>query len=107
MQAAPQHTLRTRPASPGPSDWFDGAVNSMAGHRRAAFAVDGWASAWPERGALAAAGLVVAYSTISSRAFLARAAPMAVPTFFSSSGGGSTAGMPSASIHSSRAQPVV
>jgi hypothetical protein len=41
------------------------------------------------------------------RAFLARAAPMAVLTSCSSSGGGSTAGIPSDSIHSSRPQPVV
>jgi hypothetical protein len=41
------------------------------------------------------------------RDFLARAAPMAVFTSCSSSGGGSTAGIPSVSIHSSRPQPVV
>ena len=44
---------------------------------------------------------------MSSRAFLARAAPIAVFTLFCSSGGGSTAGRPSASIHNSRVQPVV
>ena len=32
---------------------------------------------------------------------------MAVTTFFSSSGGGRTAGIPSDSIQSSRAQPIV
>ena len=46
------------------------------------------------------------YSMVS-RLALARAAPIAVFTSFSSSGGGSTAGRPSASIHSSRDQPVV
>jgi hypothetical protein len=44
---------------------------------------------------------------MSFRAILARAAPMAVLTSFVSSGGGRTAGIPSASIHSSRVQPVV
>ena len=44
---------------------------------------------------------------ISSRAFLARAAPMAVVTFLRSSGGGSTDSMPSDWSHSSRVQPVV
>ncbi|MNW11198.1 hypothetical protein D3C71_2085920 [compost metagenome] len=37
----------------------------------------------------------------------ARDAPMAVSTFFTSSGGGSTAGMPSASMANSRHQPLV
>lgn len=45
--------------------------------------------------------------SISSRACSAREAPIAVTTFFSSSGGGSTAGIPNDSIHSSRAQPIV
>jgi hypothetical protein len=45
--------------------------------------------------------------SISRRAFFARAAPIAVFTSFSSSGGGSTAGKPSDSIHSSRHQPVL
>ena len=44
---------------------------------------------------------------MSFRAIFARAAPMAVLTSFVSSGGGRTAGIPSASIHSSRVQPVV
>ena len=44
---------------------------------------------------------------ILSRACFARAAPIAVFTSFSSSGGGSTAGIPSDSIQSSRVQPVV
>jgi hypothetical protein len=48
----------------------------------------------------------VGYS-ISLRACLARAAPIAVLTSFSSSGGGMTAGKPNDSIHNSRAQPVV
>ena len=43
---------------------------------------------------------------ISSRAFLARAAPIAVVTCFCSSGGGSTALMPSDCSHSSRVHPV-
>ena len=42
-----------------------------------------------------------------SRACFARAAPIAVLTSFSSSGGGRTAGIPSDSIQSSRVQPVV
>jgi hypothetical protein len=45
--------------------------------------------------------------SIFFRDCLARAAPMAVVTSFSSSGGGITAGNPSASIHNSRVQPVV
>src|SRR6187401_667833 len=44
---------------------------------------------------------------IDARAFFARAAPIAVLTSFSSSGGGKTAGIPSESIQSSRVQPVV
>ena len=48
----------------------------------------------------------VAYS-ISLRAIFARAAPIAVLTSFSSSGGGSTAGIPSDAIQSSRVHPVV
>ena len=42
-----------------------------------------------------------------SRDCSARAAPIWVTTLFCSSGGGSTAGMPSASIQSSRVQPIV
>src|SRR5512138_3744143 len=45
--------------------------------------------------------------SISLRALLARAAPMAVFTSCSSSGGGRTAGSPSDWIQSSRHQPVV
>lgn len=44
---------------------------------------------------------------MSLRAFFARSAPMAVFTCFLSSGGGSTDGNPSESIHNSRAQPFV
>lgn len=49
---------------------------------------------------------VPAYSR-AFRACLARAAPIAVLTSFSSSGGGRTVGRPSEAIHSSRHQPVV
>jgi hypothetical protein len=52
-------------------------------------------------------GLATSRYNIRFRAIFARAAPMADFTSFSSSGGGSTAGMPSDSIHSSRPQPVV
>lgn len=45
--------------------------------------------------------------SISSRCCSARDAPIAVSTFFTSSGGGSTAGMPSDSIHNSRDHPLV
>jgi membrane protein len=45
--------------------------------------------------------------SISVRAFFARAAPIAVFTSFSSSGGGITAGISSDSSHSSRAQPAL
>ena len=45
--------------------------------------------------------------SILSRCCSARDAPMAVSTCLTSSGGGSTAGRPSALIHSSRHQPVV
>src|SRR5690606_3667890 len=47
------------------------------------------------------------FFSISSRDCAARAAPIAVLTLFSSSGGGSTAFIPSESIQSSRTQPVV
>ncbi len=46
-------------------------------------------------------------AAMSPRAALARAAPIAVLTSFSSSGGGSTAGSPNDSIHSSRVHPAV
>jgi len=49
----------------------------------------------------------VSQLTILSRSCLARAAPIAVLTSFSSSGGGSAAGRPKDSTQSSRAQPVV
>ena len=52
-------------------------------------------------------GIAPARHSMSSRCCSAREAPMAVSTFFTSSGGGSTAGMPSDLIHSSRHQPVV
>ena len=52
-------------------------------------------------------GIASARHSMSSRCCSAREAPMAVSTFFTSSGGGSTAGMPSDLIHSSRHQPVV
>jgi len=45
--------------------------------------------------------------SMAFRAFFARAAPIAVLTSFSSSGGGSTAGKPKDSIQSSRDHPVV
>jgi hypothetical protein len=48
---------------------------------------------------------LAAFYSMSRRAFFARAAPIAVFTSFSSSGGGSTAGIPSESIQSSRLQP--
>jgi len=47
------------------------------------------------------------FYSISFRDCFARAAPIAVLTSFSSSGGGRTAFMPSDWIHSSRAQPCV
>ena len=46
-------------------------------------------------------------SYISARAFCARAAPIAVFTSLTSSGGGKTAFMPKDSIHNSLVQPVV
>lgn len=45
--------------------------------------------------------------SMSVRACSARDAPIAVSTFLTSSGGGRTAGKPSASIHSSRHHPLV
>jgi len=47
------------------------------------------------------------FYSISFRDCFARAAPIAVLTSFSSSGGGRTAFIPSDWIHSSRAQPCV
>ena len=49
----------------------------------------------------------ISFYSMSVRACSARAAPIAVSTFFTSSGGGNTAFMPSDSIQSSRAQPFV
>ena len=47
------------------------------------------------------------FFSISFRPCSARAAPIAVSTFLTSSGGGNTAGMPSDAIHNSRVQPLV
>lgn len=52
-------------------------------------------------------GIASARHSMSSRCCSARDAPMAVSTFLTSSGGGSTAGMPSDLIHNSRHQPAV
>ena len=49
----------------------------------------------------------LAHFSMAFRAFFARAAPIAVLTSFSSSGGGRTAGKPKDAIQSSRDQPVV
>lgn len=52
-------------------------------------------------------GIASARHSMSSRCCSARDAPMAVSTCLTSSGGGSTAGMPSDLIHNSRHQPAV
>ena len=83
-------------------DWVASWVGSSPGmNARVTFSRWHGPPSGPVRG-----GAMTTYRR-SLRASFARAAPMAVFTSFSSSGGGRTAGIPRVSIHNSRDQPAV